>query len=223
MRPRFPSARAAASLTAAALFLAACGLGGPPPELAAACAPPPPDPALERAIDAEGVDQWLFSEAVLRATNAARCERGLAPLAGDPALARAAAYHSGDMVTRGFLGHDSPVAGRRTPRDRVEQAGARYPRVAENIARISLYAFDDRAFVIRDQAACDFAFTPGGPPIPRRSYSAAAEWLVAGWLDSPGHRENVLDPALTHLGAGAGVAPDPRSCGELVVTQVLAG
>ena len=223
MRLPIPSGRAAALLAAAALALTACGRPGPPPELAAACAPPPPDPALDRPIDAEGVDQWRFSEAVLRATNAARCDRGLAPLAYEEALTRAAAYHSGDMVTRGFLGHDSPVAGRRTPRDRVEQAGARYPRVAENVASTSLYAFDDRDFVIRDAAACDFAFTPGGPSIPRRSYAEAAAWLVEGWLDSRGHRENLLDPAVTHHGAGAAVTPDPRTCGALVVTQLLAG
>jgi uncharacterized protein YkwD len=221
--PPFPLFRRAA-LFAAALALAACGRPGPPPGVAAACAAlPPPDHAFDRPVEAEAIDQWLFSAALLRAVNAERCRRGLTPLASDPALERAAAYHSGDMVVHGFFGHDSPVEGRRTPRERVEQAGAGYARIAENIARTSLYAFDGRHFYVRDPAACVFSFTPDGPPVPRRSYAGAAARLLENWLDSPGHRRNILDPAMTHHGAGAAVRAEPASCGELLVTQVLAG
>lgn len=221
--PPFPRVPRAA-LLAAALALAGCGRLSTPPEVAAACAAlPPPDPAFARPLEAEGIDQWLFSAALLQAVNAERCRRGLAPLAGDPALERAAAHHSGDMVVHSFFDHDSPVAGRRTPRERVEQAGADYARVAENIARTSLYAFDGRHFYVRDQAGCVFSFTPDGPPVPRRSYAGAAGRLVENWMDSPGHRRNILDPAMTRHGAGAAVRAEPATCGELLVTQVFAG
>lgn len=205
--------------------IAGCGaLDRTPPEVAAACAAlPPPDPAFERPVEAGGVDQWLFSEAVTRQVNEVRCDRGLAPLAADEAVTRAAAYHSGDMVVRGFFSHESPVAGRRTPSDRLDQVGARHSRAAENIARTSIFAFDRERFFIRDQANCVFSLTPDGPPVPRRSYAGAAERLVDGWMDSAGHRRNILDPALTRHGAGAAVRPDPATCGELIVTQVFAG
>jgi uncharacterized protein YkwD len=29
-----------------------------------------------------------------------------------------------------------------------------------------------------------------------------ARMIVAGWMSSPGHRQNILDPAYTHLGVG---------------------
>lgn len=221
--PPFPPLHRTA-LLAVAVALAACGRLGTPPEITAACAAlPPPDAAFARPVEAEGIDQWLFSAALLRAVNEERCRRGLAPLAGDPALERAAARHSGDMVVHGFFAHDSPLEGRRTPRERVERAGAGYARIAENIARTSLYAFDGRHFYVRDQAGCVFSFTPDGPPVPRHSYAGAAARLVENWLDSAAHRRTILDPAMTRHGAGAAVRPDPEICGELVVTQVFAG
>lgn len=220
-----PLRRAPLLLAALAIAAASCGrVDAPPPEVAASCAAlPPGGPALDRQIEPEGIDQWLFAEAVLREVNAIRCERGMAPLAHDPALSRAAAYHAGDMALRGFLDHVSPVPGRRTPADRLDQAGADYRRVAENIATTSLYAFDGRRFLIRDRARCDFSFTRGGPPVPRRTYAGAAHRLVAGWMDSRGHRRNILDPEVTRHGAGAAFRPDPETCGELLAAQVFAG
>lgn len=220
-----PTRRAPLAAILAAAALASCGfLDRAPPEVSAACAAlPPPDPALERPIEAGGIDQWLFSEAVLREVNEVRCARGLPPLAYDEAVTRAAAYHSGDMVTRGFFAHESPVAGRATPSDRLQQVGAPHTRAAENLARTSIFAFDGRSFYVRDEANCVFSLTPDGPPVPRRTYAGAAERLVAGWMDSRGHRENILDPALNRHGAAAAVRPDPATCGELVVTQVFAG
>jgi uncharacterized protein YkwD len=207
-----------------AVALAGCGmLDRTPPEVATACgALPPPDPAHQRPIEAGGIDQWLLSEAVLREVNEVRCDRGLAPLAYDEAVTRAAAYHSGDMVTRGFFGHESPVSGRATPSDRLDQVGAAHTRAAENLARTSIFAFDGRTFYIRDQDDCVFSLTPEGPPIPRRTYASAAERLVEGWMDSPGHRRNILDPEMSRHGAAAAARPDPATCGELLVTQVLA-
>lgn len=213
--------RAGLALALALAALAACGRFGGGPERAACT--PPADPALEREIEAGGIDQWRLSEAVRREVNAVRCRRDLPPLAEDQALDRAAAYHSGDMASRGFFGHDSPVGGRATLTDRLDQVGARFSHAAENIARTSLYAFDGREFLLVDPANCVFTFERGGPPVPRRSYAGAAARLVENWMDSPGHRRNILDPAMTRHGAGAALRPDPSVCGELMVTQVFAG
>ena len=205
--------------------LTACGSRvAQSPEAAAACsAQPAPNPALARQIEPEGLDQWLFDEAVRDAVNAERCRRGLVPLAQDPALARAASIHSGDMVVHEFFDHNSPVDGRTTLGDRYAQTGAQYSRAAENIATISLYDFDGRHFNRRNPAACDFTFTQGGPSIAGLSYSGAARSLVDGWMDSPGHRRNLLHPGMTRHGAGVAFRPDLDICGKLVVVQDFAG
>jgi uncharacterized protein YkwD len=204
--------------------LAACGGGPQSAASKSACAAlPPSNPALDRPIDPQAIDQWLFDEAVRHAANAERCRRGLLPLAEDPALARAASFHSGDMVLHGFFDHSSPVSGRSTLRDRMSLAGAQHTRLAENIAEISLHDFAGRHFNRRDPAACDFTFTQGGPSIPRQSYSGAARTLIENWMDSAGHRRNLLHPQMTRHGAGIAIKPDPEICGTLVVVQDFAG
>ena len=204
--------------------LVACG-GGPRPAVSnAACAALPAlNPALGQSIDPQAIDQWLFDAAVRHAANAERCRRGLPPLAADPALALAASLHSGDMVRHGFFDHSSPVSGRGTLRDRLSPGAAQYIRAAENIAEISLYGFAGRHFSRRDPAACDFTFTPGGPSIPRQSYAGAARTLIGNWMDSAGHRRNLLHPDMTRHGAGVAFRPDPAICGTLVVVQDFAG
>lgn len=220
--------RADPTLSCALVFLAlaACGAqqtGGSPGAKAACAAITAPDPALNAPLERYGLDQWLFDAAVRGAVNAERCRRGLAPLAEDAAVARAASVHSGDMVVRVFFDHVSPVEGRATPADRLTLTGASFTRLAENIATLSLYDFEDRHFIVRDAATCDFAFTPGGPAIRPRSYAGAAEALVRAWMKSPGHRRNILNPDMTRIGSGAAIRPEPAICGELVVVQDFAG
>src|SRR5687768_1250563 len=41
-------------------------------------------------------------------------------------------------------------------------------------------------------------------------YYRDPEAVLRAWMDSPGHRANILDPAFTHLGIGAAVNPASR-------------
>ena len=45
-----------------------------------------------------------------------------------------------------------------------------------------------------------------------------ARFIVDGWMTSPGHRRNILDPNYTHIGVG--VAAREKNC---YATQVFAG
>lgn len=103
---------------------------------------------------------------VVALTNAERARAGLAPLAADPPLARAAQAHCADMVARDFYAHTCPDGSR--PWDRAARAGSRQRAIGENIA-------------------CG-----------RRS---PAE-VVDGWMNSPGHRANILKADFTHIGVG---------------------
>jgi uncharacterized protein YkwD len=210
-----------------ALSLGACGglnpFGGSSKATGACADAAAPDPALLAPIDRYAMDQWLLDGAVRREVNRQRCKRGLVPLAEDPGLSRAASLHSGDMVVHEFFDHASPVAGRATPADRLALTGVQWTRLAENIATLSIYDFRDKHFIVRDAANCDFAFSRGGPAIKPRTYAGAAEALVDAWMDSSGHRRNILKPDMTRVGTGAAVKPDPQVCGELVVVQNFAG
>jgi hypothetical protein len=61
----------------------------------------------------------------------------------------------------------------------------------------------------------------GGPADrARRAYSP--QDVEAGLLDSPGHRKNILDPRVTHVGVGVALGPLVGRRRELWVTQTFA-
>lgn len=101
--------------------------------------------------------------------NEARVEAGLKPLDFYPELYRAARAHAEDMLRRGYFGHEAP--GGPSLFERLWKAGVFELKVAEN-----LYELD-------------------GPYLP----ADLPERAVQGWLDSPGHRKNLLDPGFTHM------------------------
>lgn len=105
--------------------------------------------------------------------NRQRRAQGLQVLRTDPALERAAAEYAQELAARRRLDHHSPTPGRHTHTQRIDMAGGRWQRAAENLARVP------------DEA---------GQVTPR---------VISLWLGSNGHRRNLLDPDFTHTGAGA--------------------
>lgn len=111
--------------------------------------------------------------------NAARARNGSSPqLRWDDRLGAVARAHSEDMTERGYFSHDTPEG--LGPSDRIERSGyscwkGSHYGVAENIA-IELTTRD------MDKVA------------------AAA---VQSWMDSPGHRANLLDRRYDRTGIGA--------------------
>ena len=125
---------------------------------------------------------------VLRLTNIERVENGLAPLARHQALENAAEGHSEEMRTLNYFSHHSPTVGKSTTRQRVNQYGVNPQMVAENIFECSGY---------------DVELT--------------AKFAVEAFIQSPGHRQNLLNPSATHIGIGF-----VEANGTVSVTQVFA-
>ena len=109
----------------------------------------------------------------LALVNEAREDEGLGPLSADRDLAAIARSHAEDMEARDYYAHASPEGA--TVRDRfVAQGGNRWRLVAENIARCR---------------GC-----PVPPGVER------VEGFQTGWMNSPEHRETILDPGLERFG-----------------------
>ncbi len=142
--------------------------------------------ALFAAFDASAQTDDLSSLA-LSLVNEARAENDLAPLESTSTLAEAAEAHADDMLTRAYYSHESPDGD--TVQDRVIDAGgSRWQLVAENIARC------------------------------RGCEAADADRVRAfqeGWMQSPGHRENILREglALVRLRHGRGYGCNLRRAG----------
>ena len=120
-------------------------------------------------------DLSALRQEALDLTNAARAEAGLAALTASDTLDQAAQDHAADMLERDYHAHVSPKG--ETPFDRfVAAGGSRWAQSGENIATCSGCAV---------------------PPA-----SARVRAFHTGWMQSPGHRENILSDGFDSFGFG---------------------
>jgi uncharacterized protein YkwD len=134
-----------------------------------------------------------LEERMVELTDQRRAAAGVAPLEADPGLERVARAHALDMLARDYMDHVGPDG--RDVGDRVAILHRRFiGGTGENLAEHQGIGVAQLA----DQA---------GP---------LAAKMVAGWMDSPGHRKNILEPDYLHLGLAAAGEGD-----RLVIVQVF--
>ena len=128
----------------------------------------------------------------LELVNKSRAEQKLPPLKLEPKLTKAAQTHADDMYKRNFYSHNSPEG--KTVSDRFQAAGgSKWLLTAENIAK------------------CEGCRTPLQELLVRQMHE--------GWMNSPGHRANILRKGLDSLGYGVVVDTD----GKLYAVQTFSG
>ena len=124
----------------------------------------------------QGTGSYSQAEAaVAQRINEFRANRGLSILALSEELVSVARAHSRDMAERNFFDHVNPDGWK--PQDRVEGAGLDNFSCGENLFQITDGLQDSNDFITSE------AFT--------------------GWLNSPGHFENMVKPS--HNTGGVGV------------------
>jgi uncharacterized protein YkwD len=141
--------------------------------------------------------------------NMERKRHGLGMLAWSEDLFRIASKHSNDMATRNYLSHDSPEG--KGFSDRYQQAAyvceIRIGRVihtgAENIALSHRY----NSMTTEDGIAY----------YNWNSAQEIAQKTVDGWMNSPGHRKNILTPHWLHEGIGIEFESGPGN--KIYITQ----
>ena len=124
--------------------------------------------------------------------NAQRAAHGVAPLRWNAQLGTAAARMATDMVQRNFLSHVTP--------DGMTLA-----------TRLALVGFTRRQFL--DSAGENLGWADDGLATP--------ELMVAAWLTSPEHRQNMLDPGFNEMGIGVvdGSPVDGAEYGTVFVAE----
>ena len=133
----------------------------------------PAAPALEKFTLAQ------LNAAVLAETNRVRVEHGLPPLRWWAVLAAAAEDQAAFMALTLHVAHENPIRGQHDVLERVRRHGdPPFSRVAENVLSTGFAA-------------------PRDPP---QSCAEVAIDMVARWLESPGHRANLLNRHFTDLG-----------------------
>jgi hypothetical protein len=118
------------------------------------------------------LDTGQIEKRIFDLVNAERARRNLPPCAHSPELASLARLHSRNMVRHRFFSHTDHE--RRSPLDRkLAHFPGLFGSIGENIAYHS-----------------------------GQTEEEAARNLMRSWMDSPGHRANVLSDQFTHLGVG---------------------
>lgn len=159
-----------------------------------------PDDPGESTYDADGVvSSVLVEEAVHEEINERRADEGEEPLETDVTVASVARAHSADMNDRDYFDHQTP--GGDGPLDRFSTVADYCHVYGENIARTWL----DRN--VRDPTS--------GTVDTYETVDELAEGLVEQWMNSPPHRDGLLDPNWERTGVGIYLSDD----GEVFATQ----
>lgn len=150
--------------------------------------------SLEEEREQQHLDRTETELLIHERVNEVREERGLPPLEWHPELAEEAKAHSGDMIERGFYNHTNPDG--EGPQERTST----YCRVGENLAIIYWQR----------------PFTYDGETLELESEEEFANHSVKGWMNSEGHRENVLNGE--YIAQGIGIKVDGS---EVYATQMF--
>ena len=150
------------------------------------------------------IDKIKLELQIHHLTNQHRVENGLKQLSWDDELTAIARNHSQDMALRDYFSHDNPRG--QDPTDRATSQGYRcekmvgnliYYGVAENIFQNNLY---------------DAVWYTNGIPMSYdwNTLDEIAQSTVNGWMDSLGHRQNILTKTYDSEGIGVAIAEDDK-------------
>ena len=135
-------------------------------------------PEAPARADVDSVDLSQVEQRIIRLTNEFRAAEQRAPVRPDGELDAAAEYFAGYMARSGSYGH---TADGKRPSQRAKDHGYKYCLVSENIAtQYNSAGFDAEAL---------------------------AEAFTQGWIDSPGHRRNMLARSVVDTGVAVARGP----------------
>ena len=148
-------------------------------------------PAIAGAPAGPPVSTAAIEQYIVLATNGERADHALGHLRWDADLAAVARSHSEDMAAYGYFDHVNPEG--EDPTDRAVRleypvikslgGGRMSTGIGENIGMMPTGNVADYGYVDEDA-------------------KAVAEAMVAMWMASEGHRENILSPGYDRIGAG---------------------
>ncbi|MEN6444119.1 MAG: CAP domain-containing protein [Methanoregula sp.] len=160
--------------------------------------PPGPAPGNPYTVSTTGLASRVHD-----LINEERTAQGLTALNTDSALASLARSHSADMAGNNYFSHENLNG--QTPTDRGNAAGYTCRKdygsyytygIAENIFQNNLYDS-----VTSTNGVLTYAWT---------SPDEIAQSTVDGWMNSPGHRKNILTSTYDREGIGVAISTDDK-------------
>jgi uncharacterized protein YkwD len=142
--------------------------------------------------------------------NRERRDRKVTLLVEDEALSRIARAHSRDMAARHFFDHVNPDG--QDPTARGKRAGYECRAVRGNIIREGL-----GENLYQGSLYSRIRIEDGRRFYDWNSAEKIGKQSVEGWMDSPGHRRNILERNYNRTGLGVAMAAD----GRVYITQLF--
>lgn len=124
-----------------------------------------------------------FDNQILNLVNNERAKVGVDPLRINEQLDRAADLHSQDQADMNRMTHDGSNGS--SMGSRISDSGYNWSNVAENVSQVAL-----------------------DPDTVMYGGTGFENIGITGWMDSPGHRNNILDPNLEEIGVGYSTSAD---------------
>jgi uncharacterized protein YkwD len=145
----------------------------------------------------EKIDVEILELKIHNLVNEERQNYGLPSLQYDIKLAEIARAHSQDMIRRNFFDHINPDG--QDPTSRAKSAG--------------YSCYKNFGSYYTDGIAENIGMTPIGNVIGYGdvySMDDIAGCCVSGWMNSPGHRQNILDSSYDKEGIGVAISSDDK-------------
>lgn len=145
-------------------------------------------------IDFKHIDQHLLAAAVFHETNRRRIENDLDPLGYKHGLREAARIQASGMRREEMISHQHPDESKETLSDRLALLGIKGRYFAENVAMTFgiEYESGEPLYPRQEDGVRILSDQPDGAPIPPHTYLSFAEALLDTWMNSPGHRKNIV-------------------------------
>jgi len=144
----------------------------------------------------------VMEQQVHERINQQRLKHGLGSLSVDPALADIARKHSEDMAARHFFSHTNPAG--QNPTARGEAAGYL---CRKNYGSYYTYGIAENLFQNNLYSAATF-YSNRETVYHWNTMEDIAQVTVGGWMNSSGHRENILTPTFDREGIGIAIASE---------------
>lgn len=166
---------------------------------------PPAGSYISSNPEAPVIDPSALEARIHELINVQRGQNGLSTLSYDSFLADIARGHSWDMVVRNFFEHENPDG--KNARARGEAAG--YP-CKKDYGTYYTEGLSENLY--QGYRYNNYWTSPNGTIVKREwnTLEQVAEQAVNGWMNSEGHRKNILDTHFTQEGIGVAFSSDDK-------------
>lgn len=155
---------------------------------------------VHTSIDLNNFDKDLMEAAIFYASNEVRKQKRKSGFNYDSILNEAARFHADYLEEKKIIDHLNKHKKKyHTPYDRTKAFNGDFTSVAENLARLPVYQLGEKGEFFMDKSGR--LLDQDRNPLKASTYASLARQVVDGWMNSKGHRENMLgDFALLGIG-----------------------